>query len=197
LEGPWSLSVALDPKHRPQGPFRPSSTARRELWRYPLEAHLFDRAKGRYRGLLASEVAVLQGLPADWGQRAIQDELLLLRGYGDAVPPPLSRAVFAELPTLDWRLSANRGRNLRRIRGLCLGSNASAWTAAPRAYRALGRRSRGVEALLTPRRLEKRICGSRRPRQEPPEPVKISNRRAEPQEGAIACLLAYAGRQKP
>ena len=100
MEGPWSLSVALDPKHRPQGPFRPSSTARRELWRYPLEAHLFDRAKGRYRGLLASEVAVLQGLPADWGQRAIQDELLLLRGYGDAVPPPLSRAVFAELPTL-------------------------------------------------------------------------------------------------
>lgn len=96
----WSLAVALDPKHRPQEPARPSSTARREWWRYPQEAHLLDRAGGRYRRLAASEVAAIQSFPAGWGRRAVQDELLLLRGYGDAVPPRLSEVVFSELPGL-------------------------------------------------------------------------------------------------
>jgi site-specific DNA-cytosine methylase len=96
----WSLSVALDPKHRPQEPNRPSSTARREWWRYPQEAHLLDRSGGRYRRLVASEVAAIQGFPEGWGRRAIQDELLLLRGYGDAVPPPLSEILFSEMPSL-------------------------------------------------------------------------------------------------
>jgi site-specific DNA-cytosine methylase len=96
----WSLAVALDPKHRPQEPTRPSSTARREWWRYPQEAHLLDRSGGRYRRLVASEVAAIQGFPEGWGRRAVQDELLLLRGYGDAVPPPLSEVLFSELPSL-------------------------------------------------------------------------------------------------
>lgn len=100
LDPYWSISTALDPKHRPQSPKRPASTVRREWWRYPQEAHLFDEARGRYRRLLAAEVAILQGFPADWGRKAVQDELLLIRGYGDAVPPPLGRAIISELPEL-------------------------------------------------------------------------------------------------
>ena len=96
----WSLSVALDPKHRPQEPSRPSSTVRREWWRYPQEAHLFDRHVGRYRRLVAAEVAVIQGFPENWGAKAVRDDLLRIRGYGDAVPPQLSAAVFSELPSL-------------------------------------------------------------------------------------------------
>lgn len=90
----WSPSVALDPKHRPQSPCRPSSTARREWWRFPQEAHLHDEAGERYRRLRAHEVAVIQGFPADWGTNAGLGELDLIRGYGNAVPPPLSQAVF-------------------------------------------------------------------------------------------------------
>lgn len=90
----WSPSVALDPKHRPQSPCRPSTTVRREWWRFPQEAHLHDEVGGRYRRLLAREVAVIQGFPADWGAKAGLGELDLIRGYGNAVPPPLSQALF-------------------------------------------------------------------------------------------------------
>jgi len=93
----WSPSVALDPKHRPQSPTKPSTTARREWWRFPQEAHLYDEAGGRYRRLLAREVAVIQGFPAGWGTNAGLGELDLIRGYGNAVPPPLSEAVFASV----------------------------------------------------------------------------------------------------
>lgn len=96
----WSLSVAFDPKHRPQDPNRPSSTVRREWWRYPQEAHLHDRVGGRYRRLTAPEVAVIQDFPSDWGRNAVKDELLLMRGYGDAVPPSLAQALFSQIPSL-------------------------------------------------------------------------------------------------
>jgi len=96
----WSLAVALDPKHRPQEPSKPASTVRREWWRFPQEAHLLDRTAGRYRRLVAREIALIQGFPEDWARESVQDELLLIRGYGDAVPPPLSEAVFSELPSL-------------------------------------------------------------------------------------------------
>jgi hypothetical protein len=174
---------------------------------------LLDRAKG----IVALSA---RGAPFRPRQRAVPRTACLrgccptriTRGLGSKGNP---RRAFASQGVRRRGAASAEPRSIRRIADLRLALirkprsksapdsgalpwvNASAWTAAPRAYRALGRRSRGVEALLTPRRLEKRICGSRRPRQEPPEPVKISNRRAEPQEGAIACLLAYAGRQKP
>ena len=96
----WSLSVALDPKHRPQEPHRPASTVRREWWRYPQEAHLLDRRGSRYRRLTADEIGRLQGFPAEWGTKATRDELLLIRGYGDAVPPPLSEQIMKALVNL-------------------------------------------------------------------------------------------------
>ncbi len=96
----WQLSVALDPKHRPQEPSRPASTVRREWWRYPQEAHLLDRASARYRRLNADEIRALQGFPEQWGGRASSDELLLIRGYGDAVPPILAERLFARLSAI-------------------------------------------------------------------------------------------------
>lgn len=93
----WSPATALDPKHRPQSPRRPSSTVRREWWRFPQEAHLLDEDGGRYRRLLASEIASLQGFPKDWGVRAGLGELDLIRGYGNAVPPPLAGLLVGAL----------------------------------------------------------------------------------------------------
>ena len=119
----WSLAVALDPKHRPQEPNRPSSTARREWWRFPQEAHLYDREGGRYRRLIASEVAAIQGFPDDWGRRAVQDELLLLRGYGDAVPPPLAEALFSQLASLLGQGPFNSVEICAGFGGLALGES--------------------------------------------------------------------------
>jgi excisionase family DNA binding protein len=93
----WSLAVALDPKHRPQSPDRPSTTVRREWWRFPQEAHLLDERQWRYRRLLAEEIAVLQGFPKDWGRGAGLGELDLIRGYGNAVPPPLAEVLVSTL----------------------------------------------------------------------------------------------------
>jgi site-specific DNA-cytosine methylase len=39
-------------------------------------------------------VAVIQGFPADWGVNAGLSEFDLIRGYGNAVPPPLAEALF-------------------------------------------------------------------------------------------------------
>ena len=111
----WSLSTALDPKHRPQEPGRPSTTVRREWWRYPQEAHLLDRKVGRYRRLTADEIGRLQGFPSGWGTQATKDELLLIRGYGDAVPPDLAEQVAKQLPTLA------PGQNIRSTVEICAG----------------------------------------------------------------------------
>ena len=89
----WAPSVAFDPKHRPQQLDLPSSTVRREWWRFPQEAHLLDTESGRYRRLRADEMAVLQGFPPEWGQASDLSELDLMRGFGDAVPPALAQAV--------------------------------------------------------------------------------------------------------
>lgn len=93
----WSRAVALDPKHRPQEPHKPSSTARREWWRFPQEAHLLDLAGNRYRRLQAQEIGAIQGFPAGWATPAGLPELELIRGYGNALPPALAEAVFTGL----------------------------------------------------------------------------------------------------
>jgi site-specific DNA-cytosine methylase len=91
----WSLSVALDPKHRPQSWDAPSSTVRRDWRKYPQEAHVIDKDGSRYRRLTPDEVAGLQCI-----EHKIFDGLGLtdrerIACVGDAVPPPLARAVFA------------------------------------------------------------------------------------------------------
>ena len=93
----WSRDVALDPKHRPQLPSRPASTVRREWWRYPQEAHLLDEKNWRFRRITAAEVAILQGFPADWGRNTGLSDLDLIRGYGNAVPPPLAAILIGKL----------------------------------------------------------------------------------------------------
>jgi site-specific DNA-cytosine methylase len=101
----WSPRTALDPKHRPQLLHRPSSTVRREWARYPQEAHLLEPDKKRIRRLLPTEIVRIQGFDPSWFERADVSELDWIRAAGDAVPPPLSSAVFEALGTrIDWKM---------------------------------------------------------------------------------------------
>jgi site-specific DNA-cytosine methylase len=70
---------------------------RREWWRYPQEAHILDPVGGKYRRLAAAEIGTLQGFPGGWGTEADLDDLVLIRGFGDAVPPALAEALFSVL----------------------------------------------------------------------------------------------------
>lgn len=90
----WSPRTALDPKHRPQVPFQPSSTVRREWARYPQEAHLLEVEQRRIRRLLPEEIVALQGFGREWFETAAIAPLDWIRAAGDAVPPPLSAALF-------------------------------------------------------------------------------------------------------
>src|SRR5262249_15996039 len=69
----------------------------REWWRFPQEAHILDPERARYRRLSAAEVGILQGFSADWAAHAGLGELDQIRGYGDAVPPPLAEALATAL----------------------------------------------------------------------------------------------------
>ncbi len=94
LESSWSESVANDPRHRPQTLDRPSSTVRREWCRYPQEAHLVDLEHGRYRQLVWDEMARLQGFDPEWFDVPTVTVRNRVRAIGDAVPPPLSKAIL-------------------------------------------------------------------------------------------------------
>lgn len=98
----WSASVALDPKHRPQTWDRPSRTLRREWCRYPQEAHLFDEEGWRYRRLTSTEMAILQGFEPSWFDVPRVPNLDRIRAIGDAVPPPLARAIFGAIDA-EWK----------------------------------------------------------------------------------------------
>lgn len=102
----WSPSVALDPKHRPQLWDEPSGTVRREWCRYPQEAHLLDTERWQYRRLSIDEIAILQGFEPSWFDVPGMTRRNRLRGTGDAVPPPLARAVVSSIDGV-WRW-ANR-----------------------------------------------------------------------------------------
>jgi site-specific DNA-cytosine methylase len=93
----WSASVALDPKHRPQKWNQPSSTLRREWCRYPQEAHLLDEERWRYRRLTSSEMALLQGFDPSWFAVPRLSNLDRIRAIGDAVPPPLAKAILGAI----------------------------------------------------------------------------------------------------
>lgn len=97
----------MDPKHRPQIESRPASTVRREWARYAQEAHLLDLAERRIRRLQPSEIVTLQGFERSWFEAAGIRQLDWIRAAGDAVPPPVSRAVFAAIRGLG--LAASEG----------------------------------------------------------------------------------------
>lgn len=94
---PWSDSVALDPKHRPQVPDEPSGTVRREWCRYPQEAHLLDLGSWRYRRLTPDEVSIIQGFEPQWFHVPGISIRNRMRATGDAVPPPLARAIMRSI----------------------------------------------------------------------------------------------------
>jgi site-specific DNA-cytosine methylase len=98
----WSASVALDPKHRPQSWDEPSGTVRREWCRYPQEAHLLDESRWRYRRLTVDEIALLQGFEPSWFDIPGMSARNRIRAIGDAVPPPLARAVVSAIDSM-WR----------------------------------------------------------------------------------------------
>ena len=90
----WSLSVALDPKHRPQSWNTPSSTVRRDWRKYPQEAHVIDKDESRYRRLTPEEIASLQGIDVKIFDGLQLTDRERIACVGDAVPPPLAQAVF-------------------------------------------------------------------------------------------------------
>lgn len=93
----WSAAVALDPRHRPQQLERPSSTVRRCWCFSPQEAHLLDETRRRYRRLSVAEIATVQGFDPAWFSGVALRTTDKVRAIGDAVPPPLAKAVVAAL----------------------------------------------------------------------------------------------------
>lgn len=100
----WSRRTALDPKHRPQVPHLPSTTVRREWARAPQEAHVLDDSRTRIRRLTAREIAGIQGFEVNWIEPSGVGERDAIKALGDAVPPPLARAVLGSLITArEWK----------------------------------------------------------------------------------------------
>jgi site-specific DNA-cytosine methylase len=100
----WSPSVALDPKHQPQAWDRPSSTVRREWCRYPQEGHILDEKNWRYRKLSVDEIAIIQGFHPGWFQVPGMSNRNRIRAIGDAVPPPLARALMTAIDDVwNWK----------------------------------------------------------------------------------------------
>ncbi len=111
----WSPAVALDPKHRPQTWDRPAGTVRRSWCKYPQEAHLVDVAAGRYRRLTVDEIALIQGFEPSWFEVPGVSTRSRIKAIGDAVPPPLARAILQSIDKLwSW--------NHRTAVEICAGS---------------------------------------------------------------------------
>lgn len=100
----WSADVALDPKHRPQHWHRPSSTVRRDWKKYPQEAHVIDGSGTKYRRLSVDEIAILQGFDPKVSQVAGLTDRQRIAALGDAVPPPLSKALVSAIDE-SWNFS--------------------------------------------------------------------------------------------
>ena len=93
----WKPQVALDPKHRPQRWDRPSSTVRRDWRKFPQEAHILDQTERKYRRFSSEEVALLQGFDPSIVRVDGLTERQRIAALGDAVPPPLGRAVLGAI----------------------------------------------------------------------------------------------------
>jgi site-specific DNA-cytosine methylase len=90
----WSRDVALDPKHRPQKWTSPSTTVRRDWRKFPQEAHVLDEEERRYRRFAVDEIALLQGFEPKVASSPGLTERQRIAALGDAVPPPLARALI-------------------------------------------------------------------------------------------------------
>lgn len=120
----WNAAVALDPRHRPQKLDEPSSTVRRDWRKYPQEAHLLDAANHRYRRLAPHEIAILQGFDPEVVSDARLTDRQRIAALGDAVPPPLARALCAAIDSVwEWH-SRTTLEICAGIGGLAEGSSA-------------------------------------------------------------------------
>jgi site-specific DNA-cytosine methylase len=100
----WSRDVALDPKHRPQHWHQTSSTIRRDWRKFPQEAHVLDASGTKYRRLTVDEIAILQGFDPGVVQGVDLTERERIASLGDAVPPPLARALVAGISEhVEWK----------------------------------------------------------------------------------------------
>lgn len=91
LESNWSDAVSNDPKHRPQVLDWPSTTVRKEWCRRPQEAHVVDGK--RIRRMSVAEISAIQGFPESWVNVEGISENERIAVLGNAVPPPLSKAI--------------------------------------------------------------------------------------------------------
>lgn len=121
----WSLEVATDPKHRPQSWGRPSSTVRRAWCRSPQEAHLLEPEKNRYRRLTVEEIALIQGFDPTWVELPHLTRWQKVAALGDAVPPPLARAVVSALIQVAQPKHRTAFEFCAGIGGLATGSSGS------------------------------------------------------------------------
>lgn len=157
----WDLAVALDPKHRPQQWNAPSTTVRRDWRKFPQEAHVLDATGSKYRRFTSAEVALLQGF--DPGVIDIEGltERERIGAVGDAVPPPLGRALIEGI-SLQWPWRC------RTAIEICAGAGGLAEGAA----------AAGLEHLLLVDRSEacERVLKHNRPW--PPSAVELSDIRA-------------------
>jgi site-specific DNA-cytosine methylase len=96
----WTPEVALDPKHRPQRWDAPSSTVRRDWRKYPQEAYVLSPDGTAYRRLSVEEIALIQGIDPSIVSRADLSDRRRIAALGDAVPPPMARAIAGALDEL-------------------------------------------------------------------------------------------------
>ena len=91
----WAPEVALDPKHRPQHWDAPATTVRRDWRKYPQEAHVLDSEGRKYRRFTPDDIAILQGFEPSVTHLKGLTARQQIAALGDAVPPPLARAIVA------------------------------------------------------------------------------------------------------
>lgn len=111
----WKPEVALDPKHRPQHWDAPATTVRRDWRKYPQEAHVLDPTGQKYRRLTVDEIALIQGFDPLVTQLDGLTDRQRIAAVGDAVPPPLARAL---LSAIDRHWSWNNRTTLEICAGI-------------------------------------------------------------------------------
>jgi site-specific DNA-cytosine methylase len=77
---------------------------RRDWRKFPQEAHLIDASGSRYRRLTVDEIAILQGFDPEIVYGVDLTERERIASLGDAVPPPLARALVAGISEhIEWQ----------------------------------------------------------------------------------------------
>jgi len=75
----------------------PSTTVRRDWRKYPQEAYVLDPAARQYRRLTVEEIAILQGFDPSVVDLEGLTNRQRIASVGDAVPPPLSKAILTAI----------------------------------------------------------------------------------------------------